>query len=330
MAPAEVELESLSSLDDVAVSDIELGTTTSRLTLAHLGQTWNFTARFVVDASGRDGFLARRQGLRLRNQNHSSAAIFTHFDGVPEAAWATPGNIGIHWFEHGWIWMIPLSKTLTSVGVVCMTGYAKTRNGPLDEFFFDTLRLCPYIWDSLSTARRVAPVRGAGNYSYRASKSYGDGFLLVGDAYAFVDPVFSSGVLVAMQSAESAVNAVDAYLNHPTTAATAFRAHQQEIDIFIKRLSWLIHRFNTPTMRRLFTTHRDYFRIRAAVTSLLVGDMSTHGMSWRLTLFKVLFTVSRLLNIREARDWKRKRIDSFEGSIASITFCLSICFGKGS
>ena len=156
------------------------------------------SARYLVNASGRDGFLARAEDLRVRDSRHNSAALFVHYEDVNTGAWETQGNISIYWFERGWVWMISLPDGVTSIGAVCMLDYLKTRSTGLEEFMEETLRLCPKAWDVLKGARRIGDISGAGNYSYKAKAAGGDGYLLVGDSYAFVDPVLSTGVLLAI------------------------------------------------------------------------------------------------------------------------------------
>jgi len=255
------------------------------------------TATYLVDASGRDGFLARAHDLRVRNSRHNSAALFAHYEGVDPGAWETAGNISIYWFEHGWIWMIPLPDGVTSIGAVCMPDYLKTRRGDLDDFMEQTLRLCPKAWDVLKDARRIGEVSGAGNYSYKATSAGGDGYLLVGDSYAFVDPVFSTGVLLAMSGAERAARTVNDILDRPAKAAAYQRRYQREIDHAITRVSWFVMRFNTRTMMNLFMAPRNPLGVKNAVISLLAGDFYRGGtLAWRLSLFRGIYAVSRWLN----------------------------------
>jgi len=130
------------------------------LTVDGSGRPDEIFARYLIDASGRDGVMARNHNLRSRDREHNSAALFAHYENVNPDAWQTPGNIIIFWFDHGWIWMIPLPEGVTSVGAVCMPDYLKTRANDLDEFFDVTLGLCPKAWDLLKNAKRATPVYG--------------------------------------------------------------------------------------------------------------------------------------------------------------------------
>jgi flavin-dependent dehydrogenase len=300
-------------IEDCTVTDIAFGSSGARISVTQGGAAAHHQARFVIDASGRDGFLAGRLKLRSRNKDHNSAAMFAHFEGVPSEAWTVPGTIGIYLFEHGWMWTIPLPGGLTSVGAVCMPDHLKSRRGPLDQFFLETLRLCPKLWVDLQSATLATPVRGAGNYSYAAGRAYGDGFLLLGDAYAFVDPVFSSGVFLAMSSAELAADAVDEALRRPAQADRLFRAYQRRVDRGIRKFSWLIYRFNAPAMRRLIMGPRNILGLRSAVISLVTGDVyRDNGTGWRLAIFRAIYHAFSLLEYAQSRRWydRRRRLPS--------------------
>src|SRR6185437_10877733 len=105
------------------------------------GRAYRIQARYVVDASGRDAFLAAKKRLRRKNDQHQSAAIFGHFRGALRRAGEDAGNISIYSFDHGWMWMIPLRDGVMSVGAVCRPDYLKQRKGRTVEFLLDTLRL---------------------------------------------------------------------------------------------------------------------------------------------------------------------------------------------
>ncbi len=305
-------------LENCAVTDIAFGAKEQRVTYDREGAQQTCRVKFVIDASGRDGFLAGRMKLRSRNKDHNSAAMFGHFKDVPANAWTTPGNIGIYLFDHGWMWMIPLADGTTSVGAVCMPDHLKSRRGPLDEFYFQTLKMCPKMWTFLENATLVSPVHGAGNYSYTtAGRAFGDGYLLLGDAYAFVDPVFSSGVFIAMSSAELAAAAIDEGLKHPERAERLFSAYQRHIDKGIRRFSWLIYRFNAPAMRKLIMGSRNIFGLRSAVISLVTGDVyGRNAGGWRLALFRTLYYAVSIVDYGSNSGWAGRRRGFLSISVA--------------
>lgn len=188
------------------------------------GRRYQLLARYVIDASGRDALLASRRRLRRKNARHQSAAIFGHFRGATCRAGADAGNISIYTFAHGWMWMIPLPDGVMSVGAVCRPAYLKQRKGSPLAFLLETLKLNPALWQRLEHAELIdQEVRVTGNYSYDATQMGGPGWVMVGDAFAFLDPVFSSGVYLAMSGAEQAAAMVDRALREPSRERALLR-----------------------------------------------------------------------------------------------------------
>src|SRR5437660_906474 len=189
-----------------AIGIEQLGPRDSRLEVrTEEGRGYRIEARYVVDASGRDAFLAAKRRLRRKNAQHQSAAIFGHFRGADVRPGEDAGNISMYRFEHGWMWMIPLPDGVMSVGAVCWPDYLKQRRGRTLEFLLETLRRNPALWQRMRRAELIGnEVRVTGNYSYDSSSMGGPGWVLIGDAFAFIDPVFSSGVYLAMSGAEQA------------------------------------------------------------------------------------------------------------------------------
>lgn len=264
------------------------------------GRESTVSARFLIDASGRDAFLSRRLKLMRRNPDHNAAAIFGHFRNVPRPEGRDEGNIGLHWFEHGWFWVIPLKDGVTSVGVVCWPEYLKTRGDmPLDDFLLQTIASSTTLSPLMEAAEQVAEIQGTGNYSYWSDRLYGDGYLLAGDAFAFVDPVFSSGVFLAMKSAESGAKAVDAILDGAGDANALLARHERYLLRGIQTVTWFIYRFNSQTMRHLFMNPSDKFRIKAAVVSILAGDIyGRTPIGFPVFLFKLIYAFHNLANWR--------------------------------
>ena len=239
------------------------------------GNARAWRARFVVDASGRDTFLAGRMGSKQRNGRNNTAALFGHFTGVAtrDGSAEEDGYIGIHLFEHGWFWFIPLQGGIMSVGVVSNPDFFKRRRGSLEEFLHEAIALCPSAAARMRNAALVMPVQATGNYSYRSEVMAGEGWLMVGDAFAFIDPVFSSGVCLAMASGELAADAVHTWLDDRRAAAPALRRFQKKVRGAIGSLSWLIYRINDPVMRDMFMAPSNRFRMREGLVSMLAGDV---------------------------------------------------------
>ena len=256
-------------------------------------------ATFVVDASGRNTFLGDRLRLKTRNRRHDSAAIFAHFTGAARRSGEDAGNISVYWFDHGWIWIIPLSDDMISVGAVCRPDYLKTRKTSTEQFFLETIGRCPPVAARLRDAPLATPVTATGNYSYACSKMYGEQYLLVGDAYAFIDPVFSSGVYFAMFSAALGADTVDSCLREPSMRAAYLRRHRRIVRRGLNRLSWFIYRFTSPAIQKMFMAPSDLLDMRKAVIAVLAGDVFYNPrLSLSLTAFKGIYYVRTLANAR--------------------------------
>jgi flavin-dependent dehydrogenase len=263
------------------------------------GRTRQWTAAFVVDASGRDTLLAAQLGGKARNPRNNSAAIFGHFTGARRLPGKAEGNITIVWFDHGWFWFIPLSDGATSVGAVCPAAFLKNRGTDLERFFMSVIASCPEIADRLKAAELVGEVTATGNYSYSAKRTSGRRFILVGDACAFIDPVFSTGVYLAMTTAFWGAEAVETCLRAPQRAGRALKHYDAATRKALGAFTWFIYRIQEPAMRNLFMSPRNWFRMEEAVLSLLAGGIfEGWPIRARLYLFRMIYYVTKLSHLR--------------------------------
>jgi flavin-dependent dehydrogenase len=284
--------------EGVKVDSVEIGGLGEVVAHAHDadGSERTFRARYLVDASGRDTLLGTAMKIKRKNDKHQSAAIFAHFRGVEFRPGEDAGNISIYNFDYGWCWFIPLRDGVMSVGCVCFPEYLKTRRGRNEEFLMRTLETMPDAWKRMANAERVSEVRVTGNYSYACERMAGPGWIMVGDAFAFVDPVFSSGVYLAMHSGRNAAALVDAALKEPAREAALQRAFSERMRRGVKVFSWFIYRFNSPVMRSLFASPRNIWRVEDGVISMLAGDVfDDPRVMRRLHFFKLIYAAGGLM-----------------------------------
>jgi flavin-dependent dehydrogenase len=274
------------------------------------GRSYRIQARYLVDASGRDALLATKRKLKRKNLRHQSAAIFGHFRGALPRSGADAGNISMYRFAHGWMWMIPLPAGVMSVGAVCRPDYLKQRKGRTVEFLLETLRQNGALWQRMQNAELIGnEVRVTGNYSYESSRMGGLGWVLVGDAFAFIDPVFSSGVYLGMSAAEEAARVVDAALREPASEPRLLRRLERRQRAAMRRFSFFIYRFNGPVMRDLFSHPSNRWKLEQSVISMLAGDLfDSPRVVWRLQLFKLVYRILCLCNFRRSRAEHRYRL----------------------
>jgi flavin-dependent dehydrogenase len=297
-------------IEGARVSGVDLGDgTQTTVQVQHEdGSSERWQARFVVDASGRETFLANRLQCKRRNRRHNSAAIFGHFSGAQRNAGERAGHISIYWFDHGWFWFIPLSDGATSIGAVVWPYYLKRRNAPINDFLLATIALCPPLAERLQAAHLINDAEATGNYSYSCTRTHGRNYLLLGDAYAFIDPVFSSGVMLAMQSAFAGSEAIDACLREPARARAALRQFDRTTRHGPKQFSWFIYRITSPTMREMFMGPRNILRMKEALLSLLAGDIFGSTPIWRsLRAFKLVYGLLSLAHLRRSSHARRLR-----------------------
>ncbi|AOH35965.1 NAD(P)/FAD-dependent oxidoreductase [Luteimonas sp. JM171] len=273
------------------------------------GAKFSVRPRYVVDASGRDTFLGNKLKLKRKSNKHQSAAIFSHFRGVERRPGEDAGNVTVDRFEHGWYWLIPLRDDIMSVGAVCSPEYLKQRRSDNETFLMQTLNARGSVARRMRGAERVAPVHATGNYSYGCTRMSGPGWVMAGDAYAFIDPVFSSGVLLAMLSAEQASEVVDGALREPARERALQKAMEKRFRRGLKHFSWFIHRFTSPVMKRLFSAPRNDFQLQQAVVSMLAGDVFDNpAVIRRLYIFRALYALNAIAIAPQAlAGWREHR-----------------------
>jgi flavin-dependent dehydrogenase len=261
-------------LEGTRVTEVELGAE-GRTTITAVGPDGaasRWFPRFLVDASGRDTLLLSRLGSKRIDKRNNTAAVFGHFRNVPRRNGDAEGMITMHLFRHGWFWMIPLPDGVTSVGMVGTRSFFKTRSGDLDSFFARAVTASSSVAARMIDAEPISPLIATANYSYDSRRFAGDGYILVGDAAAFIDPLFSSGVMMAMSSAALGAEAVHAWLDDRKSGERLMRDYERRVRRGLNSLSWLIYRINTPVLRDILMSSFDLFDTRSGLLAILAGD----------------------------------------------------------
>jgi len=258
------------------------------------GQVIDWKTRFLIDASGRSALTSRMLAQKRPDPNCSSAAIFGHFRGVARGEGDRGGNIRIYLTDPGWMWQIPLRDDITSIGLVAPVDYLQQRSGGIEAFFAAHCQRHAHIVRMIGDADRVDRLRSTGNFSYRATRSSGASHIKVGDAYGFIDPIFSTGVHIALLSAREAANAVGAILAKPRTRANRLATYHRRFERNLGYISWLIYQINDPAFRHLMVNPRNVFGIEQAMISLLAGDFRRDPrIRIRVALFRLIRYIIR-------------------------------------
>jgi flavin-dependent dehydrogenase len=229
--------------------------------------------RAVVDGTGRQGLLARKFDLRTDEPRLANIAIFSHYSGVPRLEGDRPNDIRIvarH--DSGWFWLIPISNELMSVGVVLpKTLFLQMPEGTNEERLERAFADTPILAELMKNAKREWPIRVEKDFSYSASRYAGDRWILAGDAGSFLDPVFSTGVSIAMESGIEAAAELDRALIHDRFSASEFAAFSRRQRKRYETFRRFVIGFYTPQFRDLFYDADPPPRIFRAVVTVLAG-----------------------------------------------------------
>ena len=276
------------------------------------GDPFRCEARYLVDATGRDTLVGNQLRLKRKSRHHQSAALFAHFRGVERRPGNDQGNISIYRFEHGWVWLIPLRDGVTSVGAVCWPEYLKQRQGDQRDFLMRTLLAIPALSQRLVHAEIVGNLHATGNYTYACTRMSGPRWVMAGDSYAFVDPIFSSGVYLAMHGAGICRGASWTALfatrpgNGLCSAATNDRSRAALRHSRGSSTGSRLRRCASSSPNRVTT-----WQLEQAMISMLAGDVfRDNGVHWRLRVFKLIYFITALGSLKEQALeylWRRRQ-----------------------
>jgi 2-polyprenyl-6-methoxyphenol hydroxylase-like FAD-dependent oxidoreductase len=258
-------------------------------------------ASFVVDASGRDAFLAARQGQRKPRPGLGKVAIYAYFRGARRFPGRSEGNVRLYIFPEGWFWYIPLARNETSVGCVLHQRVVKARRGTLQQLFDEMVERCAKISENLQGAERVTELYTTSNFAYTIEPIIGDRFLCVGDAVAFVDPIFSPGVFLAMQTGELAAGAIQRAFRTGRLEARRFRGYERAVRRGTKPFERFIESYYDRAFLEVFMRPKNVLGVIPAVTGVLAGGSfgllpkHLHASLW---FFHQVVRLTRWANLR--------------------------------
>ncbi|MEM7057552.1 MAG: NAD(P)/FAD-dependent oxidoreductase [Pseudomonadota bacterium] len=252
----------------------------------------DWTANFLIDASGRSTLVSKMLSEKTPDPRNTSAAIFGHFHGVERSQGERAGNIRIHLTNPGWMWQIPLRDGTTSIGLVAPGDYMAARDGGIDPFFRAHCARHPHIQAMIEDAELVEPLRATGNFSYRSTHAVGTCHVKVGDAYGFLDPIFSTGVHLALLSAQEASQLILQAIKDPKGHAKRLDSYEKKIRDRYTYVSWFVYNIHDPTFRQLVMNPQNILGCEEAVISLLAGDFR---QDWRLRSRIALFKFFRYM-----------------------------------
>jgi flavin-dependent dehydrogenase len=247
------------------------------------GDRRDVAARVVVDASGQAALLQNRLKLRVWDPVLNKGAIWTYWQGAYRDTGRDEGATMVIQTpdRQGWFWYIPLHDDIVSVGVVAPFDYLFKNRDSHERTYQEQVERCPAIGARVSAATRVTGYFATRDYSYRASQVAGDGWVLVGDAFGFLDPLYSSGVLLALKSGELAADAIADGLERGDTSAAQLGGWGDAFNAGVDRMRRLVcEYYNGFSFGRFVRQHPE---LRGTITDILIGDLFTDRVDtvWR-------------------------------------------------
>jgi flavin-dependent dehydrogenase len=244
------------------------------------GSEQTIHAKVVVDASGQSSMIMSRLGLREWDAVLKKAALWTYWEGAYRDIGRDEGATLVLQTQgkNGWFWYIPLHDNIISVGIVAAYDYLLlNRSEPdLAGIYATEVSRCPGVQPRIAGARQIAPFRAAKEYSYRSRKAAGDGWVLVGDAFGFLDPLYSSGVLLALKSGEMAADAIIDGLAKADTSAAQLGKWEEVFGRGMDRMRRLVCAYYDGFSFGQFVKRYPHYKGR--ITDLLIGDLFRDGV----------------------------------------------------
>ncbi len=264
-----------------------------------VGELETLRARWLIDASGQWTVVARHLKTRepATDKRLQKVAYFSHFEGVKRPEGLEEGHPCIVMAEEGWFWLIPVNKTLMSVGLVIDKDVAKQVGVPANKMLRWGIERCPFMRGRCEGTTIPETNNIISNYSYRCRPYAGPGYFLVGDAAAFVDPVFSAGTTIGLVSAKYVAERVIELARGQTTPERARKSYCRYFDQSTAYIAQMIHHYYEHSFREMFLEGQGPLEIHRAVLSVLAGNVfpkPTWALRWRLAVF---FTIMRLNRI---------------------------------
>lgn len=267
--------------EGISVKDVDFSNTfpAIKFSMGKNQKEFAVKVKMVVDASGRRTVLGNKLKLKVNDTVFDQYAVHTWFEDYPREAADVSSNkdkgdyIFVHFLPltNSWVWQIPITETVTSIGVVTQKKNFIESKGAHDRFFWDCVKSRPEIYDALKQAKQVRPFTEEADYSYAMKQICGDRFILLGDAARFVDPIFSSGVSIALNGARFATQDIISAIENNNFSKESFAYYERTLRNGTR--NWydfisLYYRLNV-----LFTVFINDKRYRLDILKLLQGDV---------------------------------------------------------
>jgi flavin-dependent dehydrogenase len=274
------------------------------LVTLHDGQ--KISSRFVLDASGQGCVVGRHLDIRrpVADPNLHKIAYFEHFKNVERHTGKEEGHPAIIMTSEGWFWLIAINSEITSVGFVCAPDLNKTIGVSPNHLLAWAIERCPVVRDRMRNAVGPDDNHILADFSYTCKPCAGAGYFLLGDAACFLDPIFSTGVTLAMMSAKTAAEQVQAILSNQRSPVAAQRHYIRFLEGSTNIFWHLIRSYYTHSFREMFLEGKGPLNVHGAVISILAGQIFPRprwSLRWRLWLFNAVMWLNRFIPLLPRR-----------------------------
>jgi len=284
--------------EETEVKKIDFAPDRVRLEIASsTGAVETIEARYLLDCSGRQTILGNFFKLKKTYDHLQKFSVFAHFENVERPSGIDGTLIRMVRGLDRWFWMIPLTETRMSIGVVMDTATFRAMKLPPEQALQECIGEQPLILKEMANAERVSQVYSAGDYSYRNKKLFGERWILAGDAAGFIDPVFSSGVFLAIMSAEKAADSLDEILNDEARKPRLFREYSRRVNrVMDMYLTFVNSWYRGKEFVEVFLNPTDMLQLAPAVNAVLAGNEGEKfAIKWRMWVFYFFVRAQRFI-----------------------------------
>jgi flavin-dependent dehydrogenase len=238
------------------------------------GRDLFYHAPITLDCSGRDAFAQVHNKWRVKDPKLNKIAVWTYYKGALRDPGVDAGATTVAYVpEKGWFWYIPQHDDIVSVGIVAPFDYLFKNRSGFEQTYQEEVDRCAAVKKRIASARRATGYFATKDYSYRAKQVSGDGWVLVGDAWGFLDPLYSSGVLLALRSGEMAADAIVEGLKKGDTTGAQLGKWGPLFNEGVDRMRRLVCEYYDGFSFGNFVRH--YPELRGTITDVLIGDLFT-------------------------------------------------------
>ena len=267
--------------EETAVTAVDLADPKRATVTTSAGE--RIEARFVVDASGHGAFLGNRIGGKEDVEELKKVAVFAHYKNVPRPEGRDAGNTLIVVLRDAWFWLIPVSADTMSVGLVVSRDHLKSCGLSAEELLNQTIAGAPYMAERVKKEDRVTQVYVRRDFSFSVKRRSGKNFALIGDAAGFLDPIFSTGVFMAMKSADLAADAIELRLRKGSMRL--LRRYDRSFESAMNKYFRFIDNFYRREFLEVFLQPKADFGLIPVITGILAGNIFERQNRLKLALF---------------------------------------------